>query len=94
MSSFKYIAIAIVSIALMAMLIKGCQGSEASKAKAVRALEAYGFTNITIDNGNFPWGGSKEDTIRYDAVVTNPLGKRVKVSVYLGFWKDATVRTR
>lgn len=68
------------------------------ESKAVRALETQGYTNVEITSRD--WfavsvrGCAKEDVVKFNAEVTNPAGKRVKLFVCVGWpFKGATVRT-
>lgn len=73
-------------------------GAFISEGNAVRALETQGYTNIKIvDRAWFAIsvrGGDKYDAARFEAIATNPIGKTVRVYVFVGWpFKGATIRT-
>jgi hypothetical protein len=76
------------AISLLGLLV----GSGSS----VRLLENQGFTHIEqVDRHIFAVGlrgCAEQDSVRYDFVATNPLGRRVHINVCDGFLKGATVR--
>ncbi len=66
-------------------------------AKAVRALENQGFTEINIREKQvyfIGWRGCDQtDSARFVGTAKNPVGKVVPVSVCAGVFKGATIRT-
>ena len=67
-----------------------------SEQKAVRTLEAAGYTHIQITNR--AWfavgyrGCGRDDAARYTALVVSPAGKPIKVFVCEGILKGGTIR--
>lgn len=90
------IVILIVGLILILILAYACSlGNEGHRAQAVRALEAYGLRDIRVGKEYVPLlRGGEGDDFAFDCDGTTSEGKRVKVTVYLGFLKDATVRVR
>lgn len=85
-----------IVIIIIVILAYSCSlGNNDHYDQAIRALEAYGLTNITIGKEYVPFlRGGDGDDFAFDAEGTTSTGKRVKVTVYMGFLKDATVRVR
>ncbi len=95
-TSFDATTITTIVVIIIVILSYSCSlGSSDHYDQAVRALEAYGLTNITIGKEYVPiLRGGEGDDFAFDAEGTTSTGKRVKVTVYMGFLKDATVRVR
>ena len=85
-----------VVVFLILILAYACSlGREDHHAQAVRALEAYGLRDVTLGKEYVPLlRGGEGDDFAFDCEGTTADGKRVKVTVYLGWMKDATVRVR
>ncbi len=89
------IVIAIIGIILVMIFnSRGC--SQLSEPQAVQALKDAGFQDVTITDvsrWNVAYKGcGRDDTIRYEATVTNSQGQRVRCAVCSGYYKDATIR--
>ena len=85
-------------IAIVIVAITMCRGVLVDESKAVRALEAQGFSDIEITDK--AWfivglrGCSEHDAVKFMATATNPVGKKVEVYVCSGWiFKGATIRT-
>ena len=67
------------------------------ESRAVTALETQGFSDIRVTDKDIwfvGWKGGHNDSVRFTASATNPIGKRVTVYVFAGWpFKGATIRT-
>ena len=78
------------------ILLCGC-GEAVGKDRAKDTLEAAGYSDVkvTAQHGIAPalYGCSDDDAVAFEAVATNPAGKRVATTVCCGlFLKSCTVR--
>lgn len=83
-------------IMLLSIIFVGCSWY-VQEDVPTRALENAGFTDIQCGEKNFitpSWSGcSSSDGVAFKCVATNPVGKRVRVTVCASGWlKSATIR--
>lgn len=75
------------------------RGIFVSENKALQELEVQGYSDIKITDSDWFFvslrGGATDDAARFEAEAINPIGKKVKVSVYCGWpLKGATIRSK
>ena len=84
-------------ICFLAMVLGAFRGYLTTESEATKALHTQGFTDCELTDTAYvfvAWRGCGSDAARYDFRATNPIGKRVNVSVCVGWpFKGATVRT-
>jgi hypothetical protein len=81
----------------IALVLMG-RGSCADPQSAVTALKNQGFSHVIIIDQSYMFVGVRgcdgSDAARFTAQATNPVGKRVKLYVCVGWpFKGATIRT-
>lgn len=83
-------------IMLLSIILVSCSAF-VEEDVPIRALENAGFTEIQCGGKNFvtpSWSGcSQSDGVAFKCIATNPIGKRVRVTVCASGWlKSATIR--
>lgn len=91
------IQVIFILLALSIGLGSGCRGCFADEQQAVRALETQGYSDVKITDHHWIFvtvQGCGADAAKFDAVATNPAGKKVNVYVCVGWpFKGSTIRS-
>jgi hypothetical protein len=88
----------VVTLVILLALGSCSRGAFVDESKAISALSTQGYSDIHITKKNWfapgLFGCSEKDAVKFDAIATNPVGRRVEVSVCTGFlFKGSTIRT-
>lgn len=75
----------------LAMAVFALAGCVNAKADSINAVEAYGFTGVSIE-GRAWWGCGDSDAYGYRFTATNVAGRKVNGVVCGGIAKGSTVR--
>lgn len=66
-------------------ILDGCPGQFVENDRAVKALETQGYSDVKITDKSVyfvSWKGcSSSDSAKFDAIATNPVGKKVGLYV-------------
>jgi len=95
-----FYAVAILFLFLIMVAVSGIRAALVPEAKAIRTFESSGYyTNVQITHK--AWfavglrGCGQDDSVRFDAITTNPSGQQVdNVYVCASWLKGGTLRTR
>ena len=89
-----FICTAIITI----LIVWFFPGILVGKDRAVKTLEAHGYSDIEITNRVWVLvkfrGCGSEDSVRFTAKATNPAGKPAEVYVCAGLLKGGTIRVK
>lgn len=95
---WQYVAMLLI-VVIIVLGFSGIRAAFVPESKAVRTLESNGYTDVQITHK--AWlavglrGCGQDDSVRFDAIATNPAGERVdNVYVCASWLKGGTLRTR